>query len=366
MNISCNIIRDLLPLYAEDMVSEDSKKLVDDHLCGCDSCMKELGDLKKNRVVPLDADTNSLSRVKNSIRRRRVLTVLAVLLTISSIIVSVVSFVTVPIYLPYEKAIEGVELREDGTLVIDYSRAVMGRGGLESKNGNKIMFCQSTVYDYLRAKYRDKQLEGMNQVELDTYILNYYNIVKNHGRTEITEEERNRFFNIETLYCFRNELGNTITYPEPQLSEKVKQRMAGTFVPSDHDYKIVYLFRDGKGGSMVLDEGNQEPDWELAQNEWNHDLYAETFFTCIMLSAALWFWIRWKNPQKKELLYRFVFLFASIAFGILVASHGQFNYAGEWLSPGWGEPTAAVATNVLLAACTWRNLYVLNQQGKAI
>ncbi len=366
MNISCNIIRDLLPLYAEDMVSLDSKKLVNDHLCTCEGCTKELEELKQKRTIPVDVDTSSLKRVKNSIRRRRVLTVLAVLLTISSILVSVVNFATVPIYLPYEEAIEGVELREDGALLIDYSRAVTGHGGRIDESGNELMFCQSTVYNYLRAKYRDNLLAGMNQVELDTYILNYYNIVKNHGRTEITEEERNRFYNIETLYCFRNELGNTITYPEPHLSEKVKEMMNGNFVPCDHDYKIMYVFRDGNGGSLVLDEGNQEPDWELAQNEWTHDLYAETFFACILLSAALWFWIRWKNPRYKELVYRLVFLFASIAFGILVASHGQFNYAGEWLCHSWWEPSIAVAVNILLASCTWRNLYVLNRQDAVI
>ena len=37
MNVNCNIIRDLLPLYAEGMASEESKALVDDHLRGCDS-----------------------------------------------------------------------------------------------------------------------------------------------------------------------------------------------------------------------------------------------------------------------------------------------------------------------------------------
>ncbi len=366
MDISCNIIRDLLPLYAEDMVSEDSKNMVDDHLCGCDSCTKELGALKKAQSVPLDADTKSLNRVKNSIRRRRMLTVLAVLLTISSIIVSVFNFATVPIYLPYEKAIERVELREDGALVIDFSRAVNGHGSSTDTHGNHFMFCQSTVYDYLKAKIQDKQLEGMNQVELESYILNYYNIVKYHGRMEITEEEWNRFFNIETTYCFQNELGGKVTFPEPQLSEQATEFLPGTYVPCDHDYKIVYLFRNGRGGSMVLDEGDQELDWTRTQTYWNHDLYAEVFYVSILLSAALWFWIRRKNPKQKELMYRIMFLFASIAFGILVVSHGQFNYTGEWLSPEWMDETVIVATNVLLAMCTWRNLYVLKQQDKAI
>ena len=32
MKMSCNIIEDLLPLYVDDMVSEDSRKLVEEHL----------------------------------------------------------------------------------------------------------------------------------------------------------------------------------------------------------------------------------------------------------------------------------------------------------------------------------------------
>ena len=34
MKLSCNVIRDLLPLYAENLNSEESNALVDEHLCG--------------------------------------------------------------------------------------------------------------------------------------------------------------------------------------------------------------------------------------------------------------------------------------------------------------------------------------------
>lgn len=49
MKLSCNVIRDLLPLYAENLTSEESNALVDEHLCGCDECAKQLGILKKPR-----------------------------------------------------------------------------------------------------------------------------------------------------------------------------------------------------------------------------------------------------------------------------------------------------------------------------
>lgn len=42
MKISCEIIRDLLPLYHDGVCSNDSKKLVEEHLAYCDSCKAEL------------------------------------------------------------------------------------------------------------------------------------------------------------------------------------------------------------------------------------------------------------------------------------------------------------------------------------
>ncbi|MGN0586477.1 MAG: zf-HC2 domain-containing protein [Oscillospiraceae bacterium] len=38
MNVSCNIIEDLLPLYADGLCSEDSRRLVDEHTEGCTEC----------------------------------------------------------------------------------------------------------------------------------------------------------------------------------------------------------------------------------------------------------------------------------------------------------------------------------------
>ena len=79
MDISCDVIRDLLPLYAEDLTSKASNELIDSHLMGCDACSKQLGILKKNQVIPVDVEVNSLKRVGDTIRRRRLLAVMTVL-----------------------------------------------------------------------------------------------------------------------------------------------------------------------------------------------------------------------------------------------------------------------------------------------
>lgn len=46
MNISCEVIRDLLPLYAEDMVSPETEAMVKDHLAECPSCAKMLEEMR--------------------------------------------------------------------------------------------------------------------------------------------------------------------------------------------------------------------------------------------------------------------------------------------------------------------------------
>ena len=42
MNISCNIIKDLLPLYHDEVCGSDSRRMVEKHLAECDNCTSEL------------------------------------------------------------------------------------------------------------------------------------------------------------------------------------------------------------------------------------------------------------------------------------------------------------------------------------
>lgn len=42
MKISCEVIRDLLPLYHDGVCSNDTKKIVEEHLAICSDCREEL------------------------------------------------------------------------------------------------------------------------------------------------------------------------------------------------------------------------------------------------------------------------------------------------------------------------------------
>ena len=45
MKITCDVIKDILPLYAENMISADTKMIVDEHISSCHDCKKKLSDL---------------------------------------------------------------------------------------------------------------------------------------------------------------------------------------------------------------------------------------------------------------------------------------------------------------------------------
>lgn len=53
MKLECDVIRDLLPLYAEKLASPASSALVEQHLSECPACRAELEQMEKPVPVQL-------------------------------------------------------------------------------------------------------------------------------------------------------------------------------------------------------------------------------------------------------------------------------------------------------------------------
>lgn len=51
MSKNCDMIKDLLPLYADDVCSDESRKAVEEHIKDCPDCKSELEKLRKNVTV---------------------------------------------------------------------------------------------------------------------------------------------------------------------------------------------------------------------------------------------------------------------------------------------------------------------------
>ncbi len=51
MKHDCEVIRDLLPLYQDDVCSPKSREMVEEHLKECEACKKELEEIKKEIYI---------------------------------------------------------------------------------------------------------------------------------------------------------------------------------------------------------------------------------------------------------------------------------------------------------------------------
>lgn len=140
MKVSCDIIKDLLPLYAENLTSQASNEMVDDHLCECDACTRQLGILKKAAQIPVEVSTGALKRVEDTIRRRRILAVLTALMFVVTLFMGGALLLDARIYLTAEQAVSSVELRDDGSVFIEFTNYVIGSGSTMDSDTKNIGF----------------------------------------------------------------------------------------------------------------------------------------------------------------------------------------------------------------------------------
>ncbi len=93
MKNECKIVRDLLPLYAENMVSEETAEFVKEHLANCPACAEELAALQKDdlkEATPENISTAApLKTLKKKLRRRTMGTIsktTVIVVTIAAIV----------------------------------------------------------------------------------------------------------------------------------------------------------------------------------------------------------------------------------------------------------------------------------------
>ena len=77
MKLDCEVIRDLLPLYAEHMASPASTALVEEHLQECEACRAELEQMQLPVPVQPEPQPDApLKNIRSSLNRRRLRTML--------------------------------------------------------------------------------------------------------------------------------------------------------------------------------------------------------------------------------------------------------------------------------------------------
>jgi hypothetical protein len=220
MKISCEIVKDLLPLYHDDVCSNESRIAVEEHLLECDTCKKYLDSMKSDFVQTNDekaeeqAKSDILKGIKKKLLRKNVIiSVISIIcaIAVSLGVYSLIFHYEMPIL--YENGLVSVEKRDDGKIEVsfngdDYHCSYTWKTTIE-KDGIKqhvayIYYTDTIWTKYLSKPQKDKEYkytmnnsswrdydngEGLIEVKEDISAVYYlvYRDIKKMSMEELSE-----------------------------------------------------------------------------------------------------------------------------------------------------------------------------------
>lgn len=173
--INCNVIGDLLPLYVDGAVSEDTKKLVEEHLAVCEACKKAAEDMGKELVLPVHetvaaAETSFLQKMKKTWKKRRIRTaVISVAVTAVVILGSYMALTFPQWVIPYEQENFSVAV-EDGQVCVYYTgkEKINCSYGYDGEDEFFLYFTQSPWSAYVEPLLEDAEQKEPYRYQIDS------------------------------------------------------------------------------------------------------------------------------------------------------------------------------------------------------
>ncbi len=132
----CNIVKDLMPLYEEGLLSEDSLEFIHRHAANCTQCRKEL---QRDQALPDIQSQNPVSEkkiIKKAIRRDRLKTVAKTLILVLLVLSIPVCYDLQTLYsYGFFYSIEASYPSPDGTCVLE----LVDRDNVNTQSGGYVI-----------------------------------------------------------------------------------------------------------------------------------------------------------------------------------------------------------------------------------
>lgn len=148
MKYQCEVIKDLLPLYVDDVCSKESKKIIEEHLEICDSCKQYYDAMKSSDNSIISEDKNneiladSLQKVKKQIKAKHVLGIVA------TVVIMLVFTVLSAVAINGLQVMDTIILYEDN-IVIDQNMPEGWEEWYEGSEGDYFVHCKGRQIDGL-------------------------------------------------------------------------------------------------------------------------------------------------------------------------------------------------------------------------
>ncbi|MGE7094314.1 zf-HC2 domain-containing protein [Lysinibacillus sp. NPDC048646] len=72
-DIKCTIIQDLLPLYVDEVVSDDTKEIVEAHFQQCENCKKDFEAMKQVVYIPVEKEVSTIKSIQRKWRSKKLI-----------------------------------------------------------------------------------------------------------------------------------------------------------------------------------------------------------------------------------------------------------------------------------------------------
>lgn len=146
--MNCQIIRDLLPLYCDDVCSRESRQAVEEHLAGCPDCQRVFREMKREKtILPFPTDGKEEARVLETVKKRfsrqRLRAVVAAAAVTVLLIASLTAASGLERPVPYREGLVTARLAEDTAIDIDFDGSYAAIYGFsrEFDGREAVFFC---------------------------------------------------------------------------------------------------------------------------------------------------------------------------------------------------------------------------------
>ena len=166
MKVSCDVIQDLLPLYAEEMLSADSQKLVEEHLPECEECRQLLNEMREDNPIPIDPNPTPIKKVQGHFRKKKIQAVVIAMFASVILAIAAIGLITAPSFLPFSEDLVTITQEENGNVIVSFDEKVKGYDShlIHDENDEENVYFIRT-WDSIWGNVRDQQL---NDIVLNT------------------------------------------------------------------------------------------------------------------------------------------------------------------------------------------------------
>lgn len=239
MKKNCNVIKDLLPLYIDDVCSKESRNLVEEHLRTCNNCQNYLEelkfDIKDAKVNEINVFKKFLKKINFKIIRNTTIITCFTLAIVFGILYFIGNFYFTS---NYSKKMEVIINEEGRDWNIQFMTPIMGRQyGIVvpyNENGEDIDII------FLTHKYNVQDyLESEKEVSYGTKIeqLDYQNIKqKDKMKVYYTTEDLNNIKDASKTKLKKIIAKSTLVF----TNEKTSSTMNCTLNNQDYSYDLIY------------------------------------------------------------------------------------------------------------------------------